>query len=109
VHLWSVLHAAIPMNITIAKTIAMVCAMARLHNFCIDQNDLVPLTIAPADAANLEVGGIVPMEQCWVLWMGTSISWITIPLAISDNECNVGKTLPFSLRQYSSNRLKRRV
>jgi DDE superfamily endonuclease len=62
VHRWSVLCAAIPMNITIAKTIATVCAMARLHNFCIDQNNSVLLTMAPDDAINLELAGIVPME-----------------------------------------------
>jgi hypothetical protein len=64
VHQWSVLHAAIPKNITIAKTISMVCAMARLHNFCIDQNESVLLTMAPDGAINLELAGIVLMEQC---------------------------------------------
>ena len=37
VFLWGVLRSAIPHNISIAKTIALVHALAKLHNFCIDE------------------------------------------------------------------------
>jgi hypothetical protein len=34
---WGILRSAIPCNLTIVKTIALVSCLARLHNFCIDQ------------------------------------------------------------------------
>ena len=33
---WGILHSAMPHGITIKKSVAMVNAMAKLHNFCID-------------------------------------------------------------------------
>ncbi len=33
---WGILRAALPSGITIKKTVAMVNALAKLHNFCID-------------------------------------------------------------------------
>ena len=34
---WRILRAAIPLNISISKTIALVNALAKLHNFCISE------------------------------------------------------------------------
>ena len=34
---WGILRAAIPLNISISKTIALVHALAKLHNFCISE------------------------------------------------------------------------
>ena len=34
---WGILRSAIPCNITIVRTIALVSCLARLHNFCIDE------------------------------------------------------------------------
>ncbi len=34
---WEILRSAIPCNITIVRTIALVSCLARLHNFCIDE------------------------------------------------------------------------
>ena len=39
VHRWGILRRAIPMRITVAKTTALVMALCKLHNFCIDEND----------------------------------------------------------------------
>jgi hypothetical protein len=34
---WGILRSAIPCNIIIVRTIAVVSCLARLHNFCIDE------------------------------------------------------------------------
>jgi DDE superfamily endonuclease len=36
---WAILRSAIPMNIRINKTISLVSALAKLHNFCIDMEE----------------------------------------------------------------------
>ena len=36
---WGILRSAMPLNITIVRTVAMVNCLARLHNFCIDEAD----------------------------------------------------------------------
>ena len=38
VHRWGILRKAIPMNISLTRTNALVMALCKLHNFCIDQN-----------------------------------------------------------------------
>jgi hypothetical protein len=38
-HRWSILRSAIPMNVSIRKTVALVLALSKLHIYCIDQND----------------------------------------------------------------------
>jgi hypothetical protein len=40
VHRWGILRKAIPMNISLTKTSALVVALCKLHNFCIDENDI---------------------------------------------------------------------
>jgi hypothetical protein len=60
VHRWAILRAAIPMNITISKTSAMVVAMAKLHNFCIDHKDS-PEQGNPHDLSHIGSLGAVPM------------------------------------------------
>ncbi len=50
---WRILRSAIPCNVTIVKTLALVSCLARLHNFCIDQverskerdEDILPLDL----------------------------------------------------------------
>ena len=37
-HRWAILRSAIPMNVSVQKTVALVCALAKLHNFCIDED-----------------------------------------------------------------------
>jgi hypothetical protein len=39
-HRWGILRSAIPMNVTLRKTVALVLALAKLHNFCIDFDDI---------------------------------------------------------------------
>jgi hypothetical protein len=41
---WGILRTAMPCNITVPKTISLVLALEKLHNFCIDEADVVPST-----------------------------------------------------------------
>ena len=59
---WGILRSALPMGISLGKTTALVIALAKLHNFCIDHNDsLQPAT--SSDQLNIESqpGGHVVM------------------------------------------------
>jgi hypothetical protein len=38
-HCWAILRSAIPVNVTVHKTVALVLALAKLHNYCIDEKD----------------------------------------------------------------------
>ena len=51
-HRWAILSSAIPMNVSIGKTIALVLALAKLHtNFCIvEADDTVVLPATARDA-----------------------------------------------------------
>lgn len=66
VHRWSILRSIMPLGITIKKTIALVNALAKLHNYCIDcDNDpTVPQTLGQ-DTANMmtNADGYVELEE----------------------------------------------
>ena len=57
VHRWSILRAPMPMNITVPKTTAIVIAMAKLHNYCIDESDVADDAV-PRERFNMEMNGI---------------------------------------------------
>ena len=38
-HRWAILRSAIPVNVTVHKTVALVLALAKLHNYCIDEKE----------------------------------------------------------------------
>jgi hypothetical protein len=48
-HRWAILCSAIPMNISLKKTITLVIALAKLHNFCIDKTDLEVPAVSAVD------------------------------------------------------------
>jgi hypothetical protein len=50
---WGMLRMVIPRNISVPKTISLVLALAKLHNFCIDEVDAVPSTILAQDEQNI--------------------------------------------------------
>lgn len=61
---WGMLRSIMPLNITIRKTIALVNALAKLHNFCIDQNEAdVPKT-SGRDRCTLMMNpqGYIPLD-----------------------------------------------
>jgi hypothetical protein len=60
-HRWAILRSAIPMQVSIRKTIALVIALCKLHNFCIDENDLVP-PVGAVDELRTEMRGGIPLE-----------------------------------------------
>lgn len=59
VHRWGILRKAIPMGISLAKTNALVMALCKLHNFCVDENDLKISRPTPDDSVAIaDLGGI---------------------------------------------------
>jgi hypothetical protein len=60
---WAILRRAMPCNITVKKTIAMVGALARLHNFCIDEKDSKSSPLSASDSQFLEASGGCPLVE----------------------------------------------
>ena len=61
---WGILRSAMPRNITIRKTIELVYSLARLHNFCIQQNDSVNVAQSLFSAElHIERLGGIPLES----------------------------------------------
>jgi hypothetical protein len=62
VHRWGILRAAIPMGISIGKTTALVVALAKLHNFCMDNRDNNATDNIPSVTLDLDLNGAVELE-----------------------------------------------
>lgn len=62
-HRWSILRSAIPMNVSITKTIALVLALAKLHNYCIDNSDRESVQHTAEDEWQHEIHGAVPLTR----------------------------------------------
>ena len=62
---WAILRSAIPKQITIGRTICLVHALAKLHNFCIDVQENNAGGLLAGDAANVmnNINGHIPLEQ----------------------------------------------
>lgn len=56
---WSLLRKALPAQISIAKSVALVIALAKLHNFCIDEHDAEVIPLQPSDEWDLQVEGAI--------------------------------------------------
>ena len=61
-HRWAILRSAIPMRVSLKKTIALVIALVKLHNFCIDENEAQALPSRALDELRTEMQGGVPLE-----------------------------------------------
>ncbi len=64
-HRWAILRSAIPMNVSVKKTVALVLALAKLHNYCIE-NDVSQCDVSYNSAADKwqnEVNGAVPLVE----------------------------------------------
>jgi DDE superfamily endonuclease len=57
---FGILRKAIPSQISIAKTCALVMACCQLHNYCIDNNDDIPQS-TDYDAMNISIDGGIPI------------------------------------------------
>lgn len=68
VHCWAILRSEISFNVTIKKVVALVNALAKLHNFCIDIQDRLGfdehiLDSMPVDSHHLRSnGGLVSLN-----------------------------------------------
>ena len=60
-HRWAILRSAIPVNIRIEKTVALVVALAKLHNFCINAKDKDIAARTANDEWASEINGAVPL------------------------------------------------
>jgi hypothetical protein len=60
-HRWAILQSAIPMNVTVHKTVALILALAKLHNYCIDADDGNSDTYTASDEWQNELNGAVPL------------------------------------------------
>ena len=59
VHRWGLLRRSMPQGISISKTCALVLALCKLHNFCIEEDGLkVPLPAAQDEFNIMENGGV---------------------------------------------------
>jgi DDE superfamily endonuclease len=56
---WGMLRSAIPLNVTIQKTSALVVALAKLHNYCIDSGGGQALGNIPMVEWRNEVNGVI--------------------------------------------------
>ena len=61
-HRWAILRSAIPMGVSVMKTVALVIALAKLHNFCIDENEAQALPSHARDELWTEMRGGIPLE-----------------------------------------------
>ena len=61
-HRWAtILRSAIPMNVSVAKTVALVIVLAKLHNYCIDADDSNVACNTAVGEWMPEVNGTVPL------------------------------------------------
>jgi hypothetical protein len=60
---WGMLRTAIPCNVSVPKTISLVLALAKLHNFCIDEAEVIPANLLSQDEQNItgNRNGSVPL------------------------------------------------
>lgn len=61
-HRWAILRTAMPMNLSVKRSVALVIALAKLHNFCIDETDLEVPAVPAADELEIEMHGGVRLE-----------------------------------------------
>jgi hypothetical protein len=61
-HRWAILRSAIPMRISLKKAIGLVIALAKLHNYCIDEKDADVPPVRAADELRTEMQGGIPLE-----------------------------------------------
>ena len=62
-HRWAMLRSAIPMRVSLKKTVALVIALAKLHNFCIDEKEAhAPPSRALAELRT-EMHGGIPLRR----------------------------------------------
>ena len=61
-HRWAILRSAIPMRVSLKKTVALVIALAKLHNFCIDEKEAHAPPSSALDELRTEMQGGISIE-----------------------------------------------
>ncbi|KAL3786777.1 hypothetical protein ACHAW5_002978 [Stephanodiscus triporus] len=82
---WGILRSAIPHNISISKTIALVHALAKLHNFCIDEekDDNFGGDYTVTDVMQNDENYMMMQDQGYIL-MNVNDTGERIPLSLVD-------------------------
>jgi len=62
VHRWAILRKPMPYQITVPKTCALVYALCKLHNFCIDENEEEIVESSAQDQFTLSLSGGIPLD-----------------------------------------------
>lgn len=57
VHRWGILRKAIPINISLGRTTALVLALCKVHNFCIDESDMAITRPIADDSLGITIRG----------------------------------------------------
>jgi DDE superfamily endonuclease len=55
---WGILQMAMPLNVSLAKTMAMVMALAKIHNYCTDEVNLMLQSTVVDGFCNVNIGAI---------------------------------------------------
>lgn len=78
---WGILRSAIPKGISLRKTTAMVLALAKIHNFCIDKTDTNILPMTASDELRLlrNEFGSVPLDESTLVLDDGSQEEILVP------------------------------
>ena len=102
---WAILQSAMPIGITLKKTIALVMAIMKLHNFCIDKVDRVggaedATTRTSSDVDSFHVmnhdeGGFVPLVNV----AANDVTANEI-IPIGNTNANVNEVVPTELLGY---------
>ena len=66
VHRWAILRSAIPFNTTIQKTVSLVNALVKLHNFCIDTQASTNINESIADSLPSDLNNLMTSEEGFV-------------------------------------------
>ena len=82
VHRWGILRSAISNGITIQKTVALVNALVKLHNYCIDCVDLTTSMIR--EPTTKDLSNIVNSELGYVLMESVEGSDVDVPIQLMD-------------------------
>jgi hypothetical protein len=82
---WGILRSAIPLNITIVKTVALVSCLARLHNFCIDEGGkLCEMSFEDEAPLPMDLENMMNNPEGYVPLVTDDIHDVAIPAAIMD-------------------------
>jgi hypothetical protein len=73
---WGILRMATSYKITVARTIALVNTLARLHNFCLEE--LIP------DQLEIDTENIINWEEGYVALENSNVNRIPMPITLMD-------------------------